>query len=109
LTARLVREPKTGPTTCRQCGVSITWAITDKGKRMPVDTVPVQWGTFVLGHKDGVHRVTHFSTLERGGKTYAGPLWLAHWASARHSQRVPQKRRPPPAQQLGFWVPKENR
>jgi len=107
---KLVKEPKTGPTTCKLCGGSITWAITDKGKRMPVDTVPVQWGTFVLWHEEGVQRATHFSTLEREGKSYSGPLWLSHWASARHSQRTPKARKPKATQMgLGFYVPRGNR
>lgn len=34
--------------TCRSCGAPIRWAISEKGRRMPVDTIPVIGGNIVL-------------------------------------------------------------
>ena len=36
--------------TCRSCGAPIEWAITAKGKRMPVDAEPRTDGTILLRH-----------------------------------------------------------
>lgn len=33
---------------CRGCGQAITWAETERGKRMPFDAQPSEEGTFVL-------------------------------------------------------------
>ena len=38
----------TGPTKCRSCGAEIVWAVTQLGKRMPVDVAPVVGGNLVL-------------------------------------------------------------
>lgn len=33
---------------CRSCGAEIVWAVTDSGKRMPVDAEPFQRSVVVL-------------------------------------------------------------
>lgn len=58
---------------CRSCGAPITWAITDNGKRIPLDAEPAPNGNLIL--VDGVARtpridddvpflqyVSHFAT-----------------------------------------------
>lgn len=38
-------EPVTTPGSCASCGAAIIWAVTTKGKAMPVDALPVAGGT----------------------------------------------------------------
>jgi len=38
--------------TCRSCGATIVWAITAKGRRMPLDPDPIPGGNVTL-HEDG--------------------------------------------------------
>lgn len=41
-------------TECRSCHGPIVWCLTERGKRMPVDAVPVESGTFVkVATQDG--------------------------------------------------------
>lgn len=39
---------------CRRCGAPITWAITEKGRRMPLDRDPVPDGNVVITELAGV-------------------------------------------------------
>lgn len=41
-------DPVTGPALCRQCGLAIIWALADNGRRVPIDPVPRDDGTWVL-------------------------------------------------------------
>lgn len=69
--------------TCRSCAADILWAITDKGKRMPLDPDPVDDGNqYVYRDVDGVRRasarepmripytrhVSHFATCPMAGR-----------------------------------------
>lgn len=38
-----------GIDTCRSCGAPILWAVTNGGKRMPLDATPREGGRWVLG------------------------------------------------------------
>ena len=38
------------PDFCRSCKAKVVWALTEKGKRMPVDAEPAVGGTIVLEH-----------------------------------------------------------
>lgn len=38
---------------CRSCGAGIRWALTESGKRMPLDLKPVDGGNVQLVHHDG--------------------------------------------------------
>lgn len=37
---------------CRSCGAEIIWALTEKGKRMPVDPEPVPHGNLFLRKRE---------------------------------------------------------
>lgn len=51
--------------TCRSCGAEILWAVTENGKRMPVDAEPVPAGTILLRHLHvGEPPVAHITTRE---------------------------------------------
>lgn len=86
------RPSKTGPARCRACGLEIVWAITDRGKRMPVDRTPALpgVGNLVLffdvdlfGHPiDDVQRVTAATPETKGGTT-----WVSHFATCPEAAR----------------------
>lgn len=51
---RLERTDGLGPSKCRACGAHIVWALTDRGKRAPVDAqVYPEDGNMVLWYDDG--------------------------------------------------------
>lgn len=105
--ARLVREPKTGLTRCRDCGQEVTLARTVPNRSiMRVDIRPSKLGTYVLEHLEGVQWVTHYS--RKPG--YTGPLWAYHGITCPKPKVRPSKQRARAHQmRLGFWVPKGNR
>lgn len=87
-------SPHTGPSRCRSCGESVVWAITDAGKRMPVNPTPalpgvgnlVLWFQIGLDGKpvDGkqyVSSVPREDLFER----YTGPAWQSHFATCPHA------------------------
>jgi hypothetical protein len=85
---RIVRDPKTGPSKCRSCGARIVWAVTDNGKRMPVDaqsSLDVQGTRLILwtdSEAPTVQRVSSRGAFEVArGELYAGPTWGAHWGT----------------------------
>lgn len=39
------------PVSCSSCGAPMLWAVTERGKRMPVDAEPVESGKFLLSHR----------------------------------------------------------
>lgn len=77
--------------TCARCGAEILWAITTKGKRMPVDIEPTEAGNLAIyrDHVGGLHaRVVKpnepVEPYERPG--------IAHFATC---PGVPEKPRQP--------------
>lgn len=50
--------------TCRSCGASIVWTLTDSGKRMPVDAEPTDGGNVFLWRKDGEVRAMVLGALD---------------------------------------------
>lgn len=62
---------------CRSCGQIIDWAITENGRRMPLDPDPVDTGNLVvvdgvahpprLGDEELPRRVSHFATCPDAG------------------------------------------
>lgn len=63
---------------CRLCDAPILWVTTQTGKKMPVDSVPVQNGTLVLTG-GGDKLFSHHATPEERDKGV--PLYLSHFAS----------------------------
>lgn len=50
---------------CSSCSAAIEWAVTEKGKRMPVDAEPVEGGTILLQHFHvGEPPVAHVTTAD---------------------------------------------
>jgi hypothetical protein len=58
---------------CRSCGAPITWAITDKRRRIPLDPEPNPAGNIRLD-------LTHAHILTKG-ETYYGPRYMSHFAT----------------------------
>lgn len=58
------KQGKKAMSNCGTCGAEIVWAITEAGKRMPLDAKPEK--RFVVDDADGCHLVdtyvSHFST-----------------------------------------------
>ena len=68
---------------CRSCGAAIMWAITDKGRRIPLDVKPVENGNialvdrgvllyplaqYVKPNTSVLRHVSHFSTCKDAKK-----------------------------------------
>lgn len=63
---------------CRSCGARVVWAVTEHGRRMPLDAEPVAGGTFTLTTSRGelvatstpgveLGYVSHFATCPQAG------------------------------------------
>jgi len=96
---RAVPDPEYGPSRCRDCGAVIVWALTDSGRRLPVDFEPSPQGTleiFVELFPDGspvdpgVQRVRRRPATRPPG----APAWLIHWATCSARPQRPQHKLP---------------
>lgn len=78
---------------CRDCGVTIWWAITHTGKRMPVDPEPVDHGNVYLvrGGPDLVAVVLSKDEIEAADGQTA--LYVSHFATCRGRQVKKPKQR----------------
>jgi len=92
-----VRDPEFGPSRCRACGGVIVWALTESGRRLPVDAAPTPNGSlelytehFATGEPvdPGVQRVRR----RPADRSASSPAWLPHWATC--SARRPPLRIP---------------
>lgn len=61
---------------CRSCGAEIVWAVTEKGKRAPLDAAPVDGGTFSLEPGTDSPRAVFVPVEAR-----SGPLFVSHYAT----------------------------
>lgn len=75
-----------GPSSCRDCGAPIVWAVTDAGRRLPVDLHPDPQGSLELFTEHfpggepvevGVQRVR----TRPADRPPASPAWTTHWAT----------------------------
>lgn len=63
---------------CSSCSARIIWTVTAKGKRMPVDAEPREYGTFVLrGQGDDVPLLALHKSVSPGHE----PLYVSHFAT----------------------------
>lgn len=65
----------TDNTKCKSCGAPIRWAITEKGRRMPLDPAPRPDGNVTL--RTGVGNAT-IAVVGQGGD---GPRYSSHFSS----------------------------
>ncbi len=79
---------------CRSCHAPIVWAMTDAGKRMPLDPMPTTTGTVaLLQGSERRARVLPAAELEAAraeGKT----LFTPHWATCPQAREWKGKARP---------------
>lgn len=77
---------------CFSCGAPITWAVTPKGKRMPVDAEPVDDGNLVLERqKDG----TLLALPASKAPTLPGltqPRYVSHFATCPQAKEHRHRR-----------------
>jgi hypothetical protein len=63
---------------CRSCGAAIIWAVTETGKRMPVDAIPSDAGNILLA--DGI------AVIAKNDDTAAdNELHTSHFATCPHA------------------------
>lgn len=69
---------------CRGCGNEIRWALTDKGKGIPLDPEPVDDGNLVLDgeHGDGRPVVRY---VRKGEDTGILPRYKTHFATCENA------------------------
>ncbi len=87
----VVADPSFGPSLCRDCQAPIVWALTDAGRRMPVDAQPVAGGELELFAEyfpggepvdPGVQRVR----TRPAERPPSSPAWRGHWATCAARQ-----------------------
>ena len=61
---------------CSRCGDQIEFLLTERGKWMPVDPIPVHGGNIVLDDERVVHVLANGETPDAGAETY-----LSHFAT----------------------------
>jgi hypothetical protein len=90
---RFVPDPEFGPSTCRDCGAAIVWALTDTGRRQPVDLSSNPQGEVELFCEyfpdgspvdSGVQRVRR----RPAHRPSDSPAWTVHWATCT-ARRIP--------------------
>jgi hypothetical protein len=73
---------------CRSCGAEIRWALTERGKHMPIDPAPVSDGNLVLVFINGDWEVRHATADDRKLKR---ELYKSHFSTcpdaAQHRSR----------------------
>jgi hypothetical protein len=78
---------------CRSCGAPIQWAMTEKGKRMPVDLKPDERGNILLQHREGdVPLAVYLNDIEKqklidalDGRLQRHRLFLSHFVTCKHA------------------------
>ncbi len=92
MTIVAVTDPQYGPSRCHACRAPIVWALTEAGRRMPVDVDPVDGGELELFAEyfpsgdpvePGVQRVRQ-RPLERPA---GSPAWRGHWITCSARRR----------------------
>lgn len=94
--ARTVADPEYGPARCHDCRAVVVWALTDTGRRMPVNFEPDPQGTLELFTEHfpdgepvdpGVQRVRR----RPPGRPASSPAWSTHWATCPARRPLPPK------------------
>lgn len=75
---------------CRGCGAEMRWALTDKGKGIPLDPEPVADGNLVLDSEaaDGRPVVRY---VRKGEDTGILPRYVAHFATCPEAKEFRKK------------------
>lgn len=70
--------------TCDSCGDPIIWAVTEAGKRMPVDVEPTETGNLILSGQGQILTVT---VVSKTGRYPGQKLNTSHFATCKHAKR----------------------
>lgn len=65
---------------CRGCGSAMRWAVTDRGKGIPLDPEPVDIGNLVLDGEEGDGR-PRVRYVRKGEDTGILPRYVAHFVT----------------------------
>lgn len=71
---------------CKSCGAPITWAISAKGKAIPIDPSPVKSGNLVLIVEDPRNAPT-----ARYARDEEGPRYVSHFATCAQADEHRRK------------------
>lgn len=80
---------------CRACGEPLVWAVSQKGRMMPVEKEPHPEGTVQLTERNGSWYAKILKADE--ARTFQGPLYRSHFSSCPKADQF-RRRRQPPAQ-----------
>jgi hypothetical protein len=75
---------------CSGCGAPMIWAVTEAGKRMPLDAEPVPGGLFILDPADGATRggsVPPVARYARRDLATIGARYTSHFATCPSASR----------------------
>lgn len=77
--------------TCRGCGAEMRWALTDKGRGIPLDPEPVETGNLVLADEaaDGRPIVRY---VRKGEDTGIQPRYVSHFVTCPEAESFKRKR-----------------
>jgi hypothetical protein len=81
-------------TTCRSCGAPIRWAITPKGRRIPLDFEPARDGNVRLGAFAGEEHALVLAGAELAAAQIAGPVYRAHFSTCPNAAQHRRASRP---------------
>ena len=81
------------PEVCRSCKAPIRWALTDRGKRMPLDVEPNPLGEWRLAARrpGELPRAVYVPEDLRAG--LAGELMMPHFATCPHADQHRRRKR----------------
>lgn len=74
--------------TCRSCGAPITWVITEKGHRMPLDRDPHPEGNIVPATVTGPYDLVEVrARVLSGDELHGATAWRSHFVTCPNSAR----------------------
>jgi hypothetical protein len=80
-------------TCCTDCLARVVWAVTERGRRMPVDANQDITGNLVLCYEvDGLERPVSGQLVVAAPADYVGPRWLSHFATCPKASRFRRAR-----------------
>lgn len=71
---------------CSSCGAHILWAITERGKMIPIDAAPRPDGNMILG-EDG----RAYVLIPDGLFAAADERYMVHWATCPNAEKHRKK------------------
>lgn len=80
---------------CRSCNAKILWAVTEKGKRMPVDAVASEKGNIFLQHRPNLEPLAVYMTDQQRdsakGTLMEHRMYTSHFATCPQAKKWRKK------------------